>query len=140
MSHDRAGCDGPLTTLSNHSESKVSKGPHFSRNHSIYEKTNFKKQYYLRCTNKSKIARAERKVKVHFQTLLRRSRFSKQSFIEHLQILKHFQVCKCKCRENKKGMVQITLHRKLQSKFRVIHSKLHDSECLQKPFCYHFLT
>ena len=82
----------------------------------------------------------ERKVKVHFQTLLRRSRFSKRSFKEHLQILKHFQVCKCKSRDNKKVTVQITLHRKLQSKFRVIHSKFRDSECLQEPFRYHFLT
>ena len=92
------------------------------------------------CCNMSKIARAERKVKVHFQTLLRRSRFSKRSFKEHLQILKHFQVCKCKSRNYKKVTVLITLHRKLQSKLRHLHSKLHDSERLQKPFCYHFLT
>jgi len=93
-----------------------------------------------RCTNKSKIARAERKVKVHFQTLLRRSRFSKQSFKEHLQILKHFQVCKCKSRDYKKVTILITLHRKLQSKLRYLHRKLRDSERLQKPFRYHLLT
>jgi len=82
----------------------------------------------------------ERKVKVHFQTLLRRSRFSKRSFKEHLQILKHFQVCKCKSRDNKKVTVQITLHRKLQSKLRYLHRKLHHSKRFQKTFCYHFLT
>ena len=49
-------------------------------------------------------------------------------------------VCDGKSRENKKGMIQITLHRKLQSKFRVIHSKFRDSECFQETFCNHLLT
>ena len=64
-----------------------------------------------------------------------------QSFKDHLQTgSQRPGVCDCKSRDNKKVTVQITLHRKLQSKFRVIHSKLHDSERLQKPFRYHFLT
>ena len=64
-----------------------------------------------------------------------------QSFKDHLQTgSQRPGVCDGKSRENKKGMVQITLHRKLQSKLRYLHRKLRHSKRFQKTFCYHLLT
>ena len=71
------------------------------------------KQYDLRCINKSKSTAISNPFRIGLQ---------------------------CKIRENKKGTILITLHRKLQSKLRYLHSKLDYCESLQKPFRYHFLT